>query len=60
MTVEMVEYSLRTGMQQIRQLVLADLDAFANDPAHGGAALWHSQTTAAYEEWLARAEFRIR
>ncbi len=56
LTVERVEYALRTGMQQVRQLVLIDLDAFLNEPAHGSAAPWVSKTMAAYEEWLARAE----
>jgi hypothetical protein len=46
---------LQIGMQQVRQLVLADLDAFVSDPTHGPAATWLSKNTAAYEEWLARA-----
>ena len=56
MTVERIEWSLRTGMQQVKQLALTDLDAFVNEPARGSTALWVSETTAAYEEWLARAE----
>jgi len=56
LTAERVEYSLRTGMQQVRQLAMTDLDAFVSEPGRGSAALWVSKTMAAYEEWLARAE----
>jgi hypothetical protein len=48
--------SLRLGMQQVRQLVLADLDAFLNQPMPSSAALWISKTMTGYEEWLARAQ----
>jgi hypothetical protein len=51
-----VEYAMRTGMQQVKELALRDLDEFVNSPARGSAALWVSTTTAAYEEWLARVQ----
>lgn len=46
---------LKTGMQQVRQLALADLDAYLKDPVREPPALWLSQTIAAYEQWLERA-----
>jgi hypothetical protein len=55
-TVERMGSSLRLGMQQVRQLVLADLDAFLNQPMPSSAALWISRTMTGYEEWLARAQ----
>jgi hypothetical protein len=56
MTVDQVERLLRIGMQQVKQLVLTDLDAFVNEPGRGSAALWVSKTMAEYEDWLARAK----
>ena len=56
LTVDRVEYGLRLGMQQVRQLVLTDLDAFVNEVGRSSTALWISKTIAAYEEWLGRAQ----
>jgi hypothetical protein len=47
----------RTGMQQVKDAVLRDLDAFDRALSQRGAtsfALWLSDATASYEEWLAR------
>jgi hypothetical protein len=56
MPIDRVESYLKTGMQQVRQLALADLDAFLKEPVRESPMLWLSMTIAACEEWLARAE----
>jgi hypothetical protein len=51
----------RTGMQQVKEAVLQDLDAFEQSSSHRAAtsfATWLADATASYEEWLARIAAR--
>ena len=50
-----------TGMQQVRDALLKDLDQFEQAPAgrpRVSFATWIADTTAAYEDWLARIAAR--
>jgi hypothetical protein len=47
----------KAGMQQVKDAVLKDLDAFEQSSSQRGAAsfaTWLADATASYEEWLAR------
>jgi len=51
----------RTGMQQVKDALMKDLDLFEHAPGARpsvGFATWIADTTAAYEEWLARVAAR--
>ena len=51
----------RTGMQQVKDALMKDLDLFEHAPGvrpSGSFATWITDTTAAYEEWLARIAAR--
>ena len=51
----------RTGMQQVKDALMKDLDLFEHAPgarASVSFATWISDTTATYEEWLARIAAR--
>jgi len=56
-----VEESARTGMQQVKDALLEDLDHFEHAPPgrpRVSFATWIADTTAAYEDWLARIAAR--
>ena len=56
-----VEASALAGMQQVRDALLRDLDQFEHAPAGKPSvsfATWIADTTAAYEDWLARIAAR--
>jgi hypothetical protein len=46
---------MKAGMQQVRQLAIADLDAYLKQSEREAPPLWLSQTITAYEQWLERA-----
>jgi VWFA-related protein len=51
----------RTGMQQVKDALMKDLDLFEHAPGvrpSGSFATWITDTTGAYEEWLARIAAR--
>jgi hypothetical protein len=56
-----VEESARTGMQQVKDAMLKDLDQFEHAPPgrpRVSFPTWIADTTAAYEDWLARIAAR--